>query len=64
VRWLIKDMQLKSGILSAFSYKNMAAIVDPERGLASIRGAAAFGIRCLKESLAYYFFLWNVKKFS
>ena len=36
---------------------NMAAIVDPERGLASVRRAAAFGTGYLKGILATFFVL-------
>lgn len=42
---------------------NIAAIVDPERGLASVRRAAAFGAGYLKGILAKVFLEKNVKSF-
>ena len=43
---------------------NMAAFVDPERGLASVRQAATFGAGYLKEILAIIFCPSLSKKFS
>ena len=43
---------------------NMAAVVDPERGLASVRRAATFGTGYLKGMLASFFCLNVSKNFS
>ncbi len=43
---------------------NMAAVVDPERGLASVRRAATFGVGYLKGMLARFFCLNVSKNFS
>jgi predicted transposase YbfD/YdcC len=43
---------------------NMAAVVDPERGLASVRRAAAFGTGYLKGILATFFCAGVSKEFS
>src|SRR5690606_13935216 len=43
---------------------NIAAMVDPERGLASVRRAAAFGTGYLKGILAMVFCKKVSKKFS
>lgn len=43
---------------------NMAATIDPERGLASVRGAATFGAGYLKGILATVFCREAAKNFS
>ena len=43
---------------------NMAAVVDPERGLASVRRAATFGRGYLKRILAMFFCSKVSKHFS
>lgn len=43
---------------------NMAAVADPERGLASVRRAATFGVGYLKGILARFFCLNVSKNFS
>lgn len=43
---------------------NMAAVVDPERGLASVRRATTFGVGYLKGMLARFFCSNVPKNFS
>jgi hypothetical protein len=40
---------------------NMAAVADPERGLAAVRRTATFGVRYLKRILATFFLSKCVK---